>query len=114
METEADLQEAVIAETHAQQATVNAEVARQAVQAKPAELSRTRGDYGAVASLRTFWDFRHLDRATLDLEALRPHLSQEALEKAVRAYIKANFASDHTGQQIKGVEIYQNNRAQVA
>ena len=44
--------------------------------AKAAELSRTRSDYGSVASLRSHWTGKLEDRATLDLEALRQHLGQ--------------------------------------
>jgi hypothetical protein len=72
-----------------------------------AELSRSRGDYGSVASLRTYWDFADLERAALDLETLRSHLPQDALEKAVRSYVKAG------GRELRGVRIFENTQAAV-
>jgi hypothetical protein len=97
----------------ARQAEGDAAIAAKAVTAKPAEFSRARGDLGAVASLRTFWDFRDLDRAALDLEALRAYLPQDALEKAVRAYVRANFQPGHPGKQVAGVVIFENTASAV-
>lgn len=100
--TEADLVPAIGAEEQARQAAADAALAAKGAAAKPAELSRSRGDYGAVASLRTFWDFRDLDRNTVDLETLRPHLPLDAIEKAVRSYIRAG------GRKLRGCEIFEN------
>jgi hypothetical protein len=75
--------------------------------AKPAELSRTRGEYGAVASLRTDWTFRDLDRAELDLEMLRQHIPTDGLEKAVRSFIRAG------GRTLAGVVIFEETGAVV-
>jgi hypothetical protein len=108
MQTDAGLDDALAAEELAQQAEADAEAARRAAAAKPAELSRTRGDLGAVASLRTFWSFRDLDRATLDLDALREHLPVDALEKAVRSYVKAG------GRTLRGVTIFEDAKTAVA
>lgn len=99
---EGDLDEAATARARAAQAEADVETARREAEAKPAELSRTRGDYGATASLRTYWDFKDLDRDALDLEALRPHLALDALEKAVRAFIRAG------GRSLRGVTIFEN------
>lgn len=101
MKDAADLEAAVIVAEASFMAAADASKAAKAADAKPAELSRTRGDY-AVASLRTFWDFRDLDRAALDLEALRQHLPMDGLERAVRAFVKAG------GRQLAGVEIFEN------
>lgn len=97
-----DLDNAISAEEAAKQAAADAAAAQKSADAKAAELSRNRGDYGGVASLRTFWDFRDLDRASLDLEALRNHLPMDGLEKAVRSFIKAG------GRELRGVEIFEN------
>lgn len=105
---EAQLQRAIEAAETAKQAQADAVVAEKSAAAKPAELSRTRGEVGAVASLRTFWDFTDLDRATLDLEALRQHLPADALEKAVRAFVKAG------GRELRGVTIFENTATRVA
>lgn len=93
---------AVTSDALARQAEADAAAASKSAAAKPAELSRQRGDYGAVASLRTFWDFKDLDRDTIDLETLRSHLPLAALEKSVRSYIKAG------GRSLKGVTIFEN------
>ncbi len=98
------LDDAVAAEEAAKQAAADAEVAAKAADATPAALSRTRSDEGAVASLRRWWDFRDLDRSHIDLERLRQHLSHDALEKAVRSYIKAG------GRTLPGVVIFENSR----
>lgn len=102
LRTEQDLAEAVTAEALARQAEADAERSRREAAAKAAELSRSRGEFGSVASLRTFFDFRDLDRAALDLEALRPHLPLDALEKAVRSFIRSG------GRELRGVEIFEN------
>ena len=95
------LDDAVAAEEAAKVAAKDAAKAQQEADAKPAELSRTRGDYGSVASLRTHWTFDSIDRPTLDLESLRQHLSTDALEKAVRSFIKAG------GRKLDGVHIFE-------
>ena len=93
---------AIQADEDARQAEADAETARKAAAATPAELSRERGELGSVASLRTFFDFADLDRATLDLEALRSHLPQDGLEKSVRSFIKAG------GRELRGCRIFEN------
>lgn len=103
----ATLQTAIDAEAAAKQAAADAEKARKAAEVNAAELSRNRGDYGSVSSLRTFWDFSDLDRAALDLETLRHHLPTDALEKAVRSFIKAG------GRDLRGVRIFENTQAAV-
>ena len=106
LEDEKDLEAAIAAEEAAKQAAADAAKAQKETEANAAELSRTRSDHGAVASLRTFWDFKTEGdakfRANLDLEVLRSHLSMDALEKAVRSYIKAG------GRELRGVVIFEN------
>jgi len=93
------LEVAVAAEQRAADARAAATKAQQEADAKPAELSRTRGDYGSVASLRTYWTFDSWERTRLDLEALRQHISSDALEKAIRSFIKAG------GRELEGAHI---------
>lgn len=81
--------------------------ADRAADAKPADLARTRGDYGSLATLRREWTFKDMDRAALDLEALRAHIPTDALEKAVRSAIKAG------ARDLRGVTIYENQVANV-
>lgn len=106
-EDPAELAAALAAEEEAARRRAEAEQAAKAVNVKAADLSRTRGTYGAVSSLRTEWTFKDLDRETLDLQALRAHLPQEALEKAVRAFIKAG------GRELAGVTIYEETKTVV-
>ena len=89
------------------QAQADAMEAAKAAEAKPADMARTRGDMGAVATLRQEWTFDGLDRDQIDLEALRPHLPIDGIEKAVRAYIKSG------GRSIRGARIFQNSTAVV-
>lgn len=100
MRSQTDLEDAITAQADADKAKKEAE-------AKAADLSRNRGDMGSVSSLRTFWDFADMDRDALDLEALRAHIPQDALDKAVRSFVKAG------GRQLRGVRIYQNTQAAV-
>lgn len=104
---EQQLAAAIEAEKNADVAQADLVKAEQAAEAKPAELSRTRGEYGSVTSLRTEWVFDDIDRATIDLEALRPYLPSDGLEKAVRAFIRAG------GRELRGVNIHESTAAVV-
>lgn len=68
--------------------------------ASVADLSRTRGG-SSVMSLRTNWKGRIDDRSSLDLDKLRHFFTDESLEKALNAYIKAG------NREISGATIYQ-------
>jgi hypothetical protein len=107
MRKDSDLVEAVERQRLAEQAEADRIKAEAAANAKAAELSRTRGEYGGVSSLRTFWTFADLDRAQLDLEALREHLPMDGLERAVRSFVKAG------GRSLRGVHIYETTQATV-
>lgn len=104
LETEADLQQAIEAETAATEAQVIAVEATQAAGAKTSAMASVKGTVGRAKSLKTFWDFRNIDRQTIDLNALRPYLPVEGLEKAIRAYIAAG------GRKIDGADIFENTR----
>jgi hypothetical protein len=83
----------------AQTAAKVAEQARTRAAAKPADLSRVRGEYGSLGSLRQRWGFHILDRAEIDLEVLRPYLSGDCIDHAISAAIAAGI------REIRGVEI---------
>ncbi len=55
---------------------------------EPAELSRTCGK-GSVSFLGKTWHYEITDFDALDLERLREHLPLEALEEAVRSFVRA-------------------------
>lgn len=103
---EHQLEQAVQAEELARLAAEEADRAKKEAEVKAAEISRTSGNR-AQSSLTTFWDFSDLDRKILDLEILRSHIPLDALEKAVRAYIRAG------GRELRGCRIFENYRTQV-
>lgn len=106
--TEVDLERAIDTAAAAEQAAADAVPVARAAEAKPAELSQVRSPYGALASLRRFWDFEGIDRATIDLEALRQHIPTDCLEKAVRSAVNAGT------REIRGVaKIFENTRSQI-
>ena len=113
-----DLDDAIAAEEEADRkeeeaakAQRSAEEAAKAATAKPAELGKTRGQYGGQTSLKRFWNFRNLERKDIDLEALREHLPFDALEQAVRSWTKANREDLREGKiKLRGVEIFVDTR----
>lgn len=105
LETEDDLEAALAAEEEAQQRAAEAEERARAAAAPVAELSRSRGEYGSVSSLQTYWEFDRLDRNTIDLNTLRPYLPLDAIEKAIRAFIRSG------GRELKGCRIFQNSKS---
>jgi hypothetical protein len=85
-----------------------------AATASAADLSRTRGDLGSVASLRTDWVFDNLERTNIDLEALRQHLPLTAIEQAVRSWINANKDGLKSGEaKLRGVRVFEQTKAVV-
>lgn len=104
--TEAELERAISAEAAAAQASSQRAVAAEAANAKPAELSRTRGDYGSVASLRTAWDYEVTDQTIV------PSLFLMINDAAVKAHIKARM-KDKPPLSIAGVRFYEKTTAAV-
>lgn len=100
-QTPAELDTAIAVEASAQ-------AHQESADAKPAEHARTRGDLGSVATLRTTWEVEITDRAALDLNALRPHLATDALEKAARAFVKSG------GRKLEGARIFEKQSAVVS
>lgn len=107
MQDEKDLTAALAAQERAQEAAIASVAASKAAAAKPAEMSRTRGDVGSLGTLRQVWTFADLDRAAIDLEALRPYLSEDDIGKALRLAIKAGMHS------IRGARIFEDQVATV-
>lgn len=91
---EQSMKEAVEADEKAKKAAKDAK-------ASDSELARVRGEGGAVASVSRVWKHRIVDRQKIPLETLRHHIPADALDKAIRAYIRAG------GRKLEGVEIYQ-------
>lgn len=105
--TDESLDNAIAAEEAAEQAKTDTASAEKASNAKSTDLSRAKTDSGTSASLRTFWDYRSLDMANVDLEALRPFINQDTIEKAVKAAIRSG------ARDIKGVDIFENTESKV-
>ena len=101
VKSEEDLDAAIIAEEEANRAAQEAQDAARAAEANNAELSRNRGEHGAVASLRTTWTGEIADTHTLDLEVLRPFFSMDALQKAVNGFVRQG------GRELKGARIFE-------
>lgn len=74
-------------------------------EAKPADLSRVRGE-GSVSSLRTVWMGEITNIALVPMESLRPYLSHEAVEHALRAFVRAG------GRELSGCRIFESKTAQ--
>ncbi|MGH7746566.1 MAG: hypothetical protein ACREQ5_17670 [Candidatus Dormibacteria bacterium] len=110
VQTPAQLDTAIVKDNSAQKAEADLAKASKDAGAKAADLSRTRGDLGAVSSLKTFWDFRNLDYDKIELEKLRHHLPRASVEQAVRSFIRAG----NKAGSINGVDIFENTRAAVA
>lgn len=89
------------AKDEARAAKADANDAREATFAKPAELSRQRTDLGVVASLRQTWTFEVTDASAVP----RAYLSIN--ESAIKTEIRTNTDRDGNCQlQIPGVKIY--------
>lgn len=65
------------------------------------ERPKVSGDLGSTTSTRKVWTFRDLNKNEIDLEALRPYLTLDAIEGAVRQYIRAG------NRNIKGATIFE-------
>lgn len=100
LHNEDDLEEAIRAGAEAERAAKEAE-------AKAADLTKARGEFGSVASLRTFWTFEIEDIHAVPLETLRRHFTPDAIEKAVRAYVRDG------GRELPGVRIFETQETRV-
>lgn len=72
-----------------------------------AAIAQVVSDKGGSASLRTRWVGEITSRETLDLHELRYLLTDEALQRAVNAYVAKG------GRELRGAKIYQTSEATV-
>lgn len=72
----------------------------------------SRGTEGASASLRSVWKGEMVDRNALDLEALRQHLSEDAIQQAINSYVRT-LAKPVEGQPLRGVRIWEHTESVV-
>ncbi len=107
IETDAELEAAVDAEAVAEQAAEKAREAEAARDARAADLSRQRTG-ASTARLQTSWRCTSFSHTDVDLEALRPFFTHDAIEKAIRAFIKQG------GRELAGATIQEVSRTVVS
>lgn len=107
VQDDASLDVAIEAEDAAETAQADTQSAEKASNAATTDMTRTHTESGVSASMSTFWNFRSLNMATIDLNALRPHFNQDTIEKAVKAAIRAG------ARDINGVEIFEDTKSTV-
>ncbi len=105
-----DLDRALQVEEEARQAKINAEKAIAEAAAKPAELGKSRGAHGGQTTLKQFWNVAEIDRETIDLEALRPHFTDDALKRAAGSWTNANKDFLKSGGALTGARIFEDTR----
>jgi hypothetical protein len=88
------------------EAEARAAVADAIAAAKPADLSRTRGDYGAVASLRTTWEYEVTDFNAVPRQFLVVN------DLGIRAHIRTR-AKDQPPSPIAGIKFIEKSTAVV-
>lgn len=74
---------------------------QQSVTVKASELTNSRGNSGALASLRTRVVGEVVSRQMLDLNALRPYFTEDSLQKALNAAISAGI------REVAGARIFE-------
>jgi len=102
------LDDAIAAEEAARNAEALRIQAEQAQNAKTADLTRTRGDLGSVSSLRKELKGEVIERTPEIAAALMPLLDADALNKALRQWLKIHGTKDSTQPPptLKGARIY--------
>ena len=96
--------ERAAANVEAEVAAAKAEEARIATLRSSADIMRTRSDDGTLGTMAKENFAEVTDRATLNLEALRPYIPMPALLQALNAYAKLHGYSADESVQIKGAK----------
>ena len=91
----------------AQQHEQAAHVASVAAAEKPADLARERSAKGSLSTLKEEWSFKVEDYHEIPLDQLRAYFPTHVVDKAVKAFVK------NGGRQLKGVDIFETNKAMV-
>jgi len=90
----------------AEAAAERAEEAEARASASADALTHTRTGSGILSTAKEEWAFEITHYDHIDLEALRPYLARDAIEKALRFAVKQGM------REIKGVRIFQTTKAQ--
>lgn len=83
------------------------DAAEQAAQASAADLARSRGASGTVATARTVQKVRITDYAALNLGPLGPYLDREAVQKAANGWLRVTKGKE----SLPGLEVYDDVKA---
>jgi hypothetical protein len=86
-----------------------ATVAEEAAAAPAADLVRTTTASGFTAGAQAVWTFKVEEWTAIDLETLRPFLKVDAIEAAIRAFVRQH----HDRVPLRGVRIYQDVKARI-
>ncbi len=120
LQSEDDLQAALAAEEEAKRQQEAADKARREAEAKPADLHRSRGEYGGVGSSRSVLAFEITDAFQIPPATLWTFIDLPAKEKAVRQYMRVHSdllkkaVKAGTGDQvIPGVRFYEDFKTNV-
>lgn len=105
----AKVSQMVKAENRADDAEDRARRAEAQSTASVADLTRTRSTSGTVVSAKTELTFRITDWNSIDLPALRPYLKRDAVEAAIRSFMKIQGAS----ASLAGVEFYEDVKSNI-
>jgi hypothetical protein len=90
-----------------------ADSAQKLSEGRAAKLASVHGDYGSRSSLRSYKMATILSREDIDLEALRAHLSTDAIQTALNSWMKANWKDDSNPPVLKGANFTIETKAQV-
>lgn len=92
----------------AQEVENRAAVLTEAAASKPAD-SKARTDKGSLSGLKTDWTFEVEDYTAIDLNLLRAYIGDEAINKALKAFVKIN--KDRI--TVPGVRFFETESAQI-
>jgi hypothetical protein len=74
-------------------------IERNITYAAPSDLAKSRSITGSTSSQKTAWVARIVSLRGIDLEVLRPYLNEDAIQKALNAFVK-NGGRECSGAQI--------------
>ena len=101
------LTEADALQAKADNSAASASVLETVANTKAADLARTRSAEGSVSRLRTRWVAKITDRQSLDFTVLQAYFTEDAIQKALNAFVAAG------GRELRGALIEQVNEVVV-
>jgi hypothetical protein len=95
------------AEERAELLAEKAAEAQRLAEANAADLARVRGASGTLATAKTTMKVRIADYDKLDLNALKPYLDREAVQKAANTWLRVTKGAS----ELPGLEVYEDIKA---